>query len=296
MNICAIIITFNRKNEVFKTVAALFSEGLAAENILVIDNASSDTTCHDLKSAYPELWLVRSDKNLASAGGFALAMKLAFEKGFDWLWLFNDDSRPLPGALNSVKRYLTDTNIKPGLIKISPVEKDGKALLLFWKGYRVPRRVELSNGPVRTDLVTFDGCFVSRELIAAIGTCDPEFFMGIYEFAYCLKASAAGFDIRTIPNGLLEDSKMGSASGTPPWRQYYNTRNHLWLGINRKSPQIILGWLYRETKYIMWILLFGKNKLECLRFKVKATWDAVGNRRGMRVKPLLSKNINAVLD
>ena len=118
-----------------------------------------------------------------------------------------------------------------------------------------------------------------------IGFCDPKFFMGTYEFEYCLRAKDAGFNIYTLPNGLIEDEKKGAASGTPPWRQYYNTRNHLWLALHRRSFYIFKAWLIRELKYTYAIIRFGNQKRERLLFKYRAIRDAILNRRGKTYHP-----------
>ena len=87
-----------------------------------------------------------------------------------------------------------------------------------------------------------------------------------------------------MPNGLIEDGKLGGKNGTPPWRQYYNTRNHLWLALNRKYLVIFKGWLIREIKYTLSIILSGDKKIIRLVFKLRAIRDAFLNKRGKRNK------------
>ena len=113
--------------------------------------------------------------------------------------------------------------------------------------------------------------------------------MGTYEFDYCLKAKDAGIGVYTLPNGLIEDGKLGGKNGTPPWRQYYNTRNHLWLALNRKSFVIFKGWLIREIKYTLSIILSGDKKIMRLVFKLRAIRDAILNKRGKRYDPIKYK-------
>jgi hypothetical protein len=95
--------------------------------------------------------------------------------------------------------------------------------------------------------------------------------------------------VYTLPNGLIEDGKLGGKNGTPPWRQYYNTRNHLWLALNRKSFVIFKGWLIREIKYTLSIVLSGDKKIIRLVFKLRAIRDAVLNKRGKRYDPIKYK-------
>jgi len=287
--IAVVIVTFNRCDELVKTISAIQNQGILENDIIVINNNSTDNTKNILDSNYKNIQSIHLNENIASAGGFSKGMQTAFEKGYDWVWLFNDDSRPVEGSLKSILTHLNSDKIQIGLLKIANKDENNKAVLLYWKGVRKPVSVDVSNEIVKTDLITFDGCIISKKTIEKIGYCDPLYFMGTYEFDYCLKAKDAGIGVYTLPNGLIEDGKLGGKNGTPPWRQYYNTRNHLWLALNRKSFVIFKGWLIREIKYTLSIILSGDKKIMRLVFKLRAIRDAFLNKRGKRYDPVKYK-------
>jgi GT2 family glycosyltransferase len=289
LKIAVVIVTFNRCNELVKTISAIQNQGILVNDIIVINNNSTDNTKNILDSNYKNIQSIHLNENIASAGGFSKGMQTAFEKGYDWVWLFNDDSRPVEGSLKSILVHLNSDKIEIGLLKIANKDENNKAVLLYWNGVRKPVSVDVSNEIVQTDLITFDGCIISKKTIEKIGYCDPLYFMGTYEFDYCLKAKDAGIGVYTLPNGLIEDGKLGGKNGTPPWRQYYNTRNHLWLALNRKSFVIFKGWLIREIKYTLSIVLSGDKKIIRLVFKLRAIRDAVLNKRGKRYDPIRYK-------
>lgn len=291
LKIAIVVVTYNRKVELKKTIDAILSQGIDESDIIIINNNSSDGTENLLSTQYSKLKTNHLTENIASAGGFAKGMELAYDYGYDWIWLFNDDSRPVEGTLDSLRKHLTEDNLSTiGLLKIANTNENNQAVLLYWEGVRKPKYVALSNELIATDLVTFDGCIISRKLMEKIGFCDPLYFMGTYEFDYCLKARDAGFGIYTLPNGLIYDEKLGGVGGTPPWRQYYNTRNHLWLAINRRSFETFKGWFIRELKYVVTIFLKGDKKAERLVFKLRAIRDAVLNKRGKRYDPEFFRN------
>ena len=287
--IAVVIVTFNRCDELVKTISAIQNQGILENDIIVINNNSTDNTKNILDSNYKNIQSIHLNENIASAGGFSKGMQTAFEKGYDWVWLFNDDSRPVEDSLKSILTHLNSDKIQIGLLKIANKDENNKAVLLYWNGVRKPVSVDVSNEIVQTDLITFDGCIISKKTIEKIGYCDPLYFMGTYEFDYCLKAKDAGIGVYTLPNGLIEDGKLGGKNGTPPWRQYYNTRNHLWLALNRKSFFIFKGWLIREIKYTLSIILSGDKKIMRLVFKLRAIRDAFLNKRGKRYDPVKYK-------
>jgi GT2 family glycosyltransferase len=286
MRILAVIVTYKRAKELAATIDSLKSQHFHESDILVVNNCKDDADTLHLVGQFPDLQWCNLPENIASAGGFAYGMQKGLEQEYDYVWLFNDDSRPVQSALDSVRDYLIlGKENKLGFLKIGEPVKNNQSVLLYWKGVRVPKYVHISNDLIETDLITFDGCFISTQLMKFIGFCDPGFFMGTYEFEYCLRAKDAGFKIYTVPNGMIEDEKKGAASGTPPWRQYYNTRNHLWLAIHRYSLNIFKAWFIRELKYTIAILLRGNKKGERMLYKYRAIRDAILNRRGKTYHP-----------
>lgn len=283
----AVIVTYKRPLALKKTIFGILKQGIPEEKIVIINNDPSlFLTSEQIDSAFTQLDIQNQSENIASAGGFAKGMEAMERKGLKWAWLFNDDSRPMVGSLDSIQQAVLElTDQKLGLLKLANCNEKGLATLLNWKGVRVPSYVSVSNQLIQTDLVTFDGCLVSTDLIRSIGTCDPAYFMGTYEFDYCLRAKDAGYSIYTLPNGLIEDEKAGSQGGTPPWRQYYNTRNHLHLGLNRRDIQTILAWVKREMKFTYAIILFENQKLKRLKLKALATSHALQGKRGKTIDP-----------
>ncbi len=281
-----VLVTFRRYLELEKTILAILEEGILSQNIFVIDNNQGEERNMNFYLNFPGINSVFPGSNISSSGGFSLGMKISHEKGFSYVLLFNDDSRPLKGAIQSfVESLITLSDRKVGMLKIGNLDSRGQAVVLNWKGVRKPSYIPVGKDPVRSDLITFDGCLISTDLMSEIGYCDPLFFMGTYEFDYCLRARDQGFEIYTVPNGLIEDGKLGSVGGTPPWRQYYNTRNHLWIGLKRKSIQTIWAWIVRELKFTYAILRWEDQKGVRLRIKALATWHAIIGKRGRVINP-----------
>ena len=76
-------------------------------DILVVDNASTDGTKDFI---VPHLKVndvyVNTGANLGGSGGFYYGMKYAYEKGYDWLWIMDDDVLPTPTALGELVGHI----------------------------------------------------------------------------------------------------------------------------------------------------------------------------------------------
>jgi rhamnopyranosyl-N-acetylglucosaminyl-diphospho-decaprenol beta-1,3/1,4-galactofuranosyltransferase len=113
-SVAAVVVTFNRKVLLCECLDALLAQNVAVDRIVLINNASSDGTEDYLREkgylGNELIDYVRMPINGGGAGGFHEGVKRAYEAGFAWLWLMDDDVEPLPDALR-----------KDGPISMTPV-------------------------------------------------------------------------------------------------------------------------------------------------------------------------------
>lgn len=118
-NVCAVIATYNRKNLLSECLNSLRQQSDSLDAIYLIDNASNDGTPNLLNekgyinqcppSNSTKIWktesnfLNQSGKNIkfyylrnvynnGSAGGFHDGIKEAYNEGYQWIWVLDDDS------------------------------------------------------------------------------------------------------------------------------------------------------------------------------------------------------------
>ena len=131
--VCAVVVTYNRKELLIECLDGLLRQTRPIDAIYIIDNASTDNTPEFLKEkgfiqelppknltkswekefeiknltdGQPiKLRYIRMHENTGGAGGFHEGVKRAYEKGYDWLWLMDDDAEPYENALQLLKDY-----------------------------------------------------------------------------------------------------------------------------------------------------------------------------------------------
>jgi GT2 family glycosyltransferase len=91
-HVCAVVVTHDRRELLRQCLSALQAEQRPAEGILVVDNASSDGTPEMVRTEFPRAELLRLPANVGGAGGFCRGIERAHARGYDWLWLMNDDT------------------------------------------------------------------------------------------------------------------------------------------------------------------------------------------------------------
>jgi len=69
-NICAVIVTYNRKELLRECLKAVLAQTRPPEHVLVVDNASTDGTPEMLQEEFPQVEVLCLPENQGSAGGF----------------------------------------------------------------------------------------------------------------------------------------------------------------------------------------------------------------------------------
>ena len=256
--VAVVVVTYNRADLLERMLVGLAALDRLPDAVIVVDNASSDRTPEVLAAATnPGLDVVRPAENLGGAGGFHLGVRTAHERGFDRIWLMDDDVVPAPDCLSVlmaqdeaclmavredtagrlVEKAATRFDLR-NPFAIRP--KTAMVETVYGTRERMPARVELEN-------VAFEGFMVRREVVDAIGLPDPSFFIFYDDVDYALRARRAGFRIWAVRDAVLvrqlDFDQQHDLSG---WKGYYMYRNlfvvHLRYGQNalvRAKPGLV---------------------------------------------------------
>ncbi|MFY9515694.1 MAG: glycosyltransferase [Dysgonamonadaceae bacterium] len=98
MKVCVIIVSYNFEPWIPLCLSSVKASTQPA-TIVVVDNASQDRTCEIIRSQYPEVVLIKNDKNLGFGKANNQGMKYALENDFDYVFLLNQDARLHPRTL-----------------------------------------------------------------------------------------------------------------------------------------------------------------------------------------------------
>ena len=115
MQVCAVVLTCNRVAMLETCLSHLEAQTRAPDHVLVVDNGSSDGT-QELLAGRPEIESVRLPENVGGAGGYAHGLKEALERGFDWIWLLDDDAFAEQGCLEALLDGVRRAPRKPDLV------------------------------------------------------------------------------------------------------------------------------------------------------------------------------------
>ena len=184
MKICAVVVTYNRKELLEKQIIEiLYNQELKIDAYYVIDNCSTDGTGRFIeKYEGTAIKYCRTKSNCGGAGGFSYGLQCAFENGYDWYILMDDDGRPMDkDCFENMKRHIVENRYdsqEPYLLN-SLVLSDNDTLS-FGLGH-IERVFELNSvvtGNEVVDMINpFNGTWISNGLVEKIGFPNGSFFI-----------------------------------------------------------------------------------------------------------------------
>ena len=203
MKILSAIVTHNRSQLLSRCIDHILVQTRPTDALIVINNGSTDDTLAMLHDRQIE---VITQSNIGSAGGWHRAISYCQEKGFDAVWLMDDDGYPASDALEILEKELQPNvacassvvvkeNCVDHFVFPFPVLDSVGLPIIFG----IPRKfVNFSslrpfcrNGSYPFAHL-FNGALVSRSAICHIGNVNPDFFIFGDEVDYFFRLRQAG--------------------------------------------------------------------------------------------------------
>lgn len=123
MKVLVIIVSYNFKRWINHCLGSLRKSHFPVD-VLVVDNGSKDDTTDYIKNNYPEVRLIKTGENLGFGRANNIGMKIAFEEGYDFVFLLNQDAWIETETIGTLVEAYSKTENKYGII--SPVHLTGE--------------------------------------------------------------------------------------------------------------------------------------------------------------------------
>jgi GT2 family glycosyltransferase len=303
MKIAAVIATYNRKELLRECLQALLNQTRPPNEIIVIDGNSSDGTDLMMKIEFPQITYIRLKENMGASGHFYEGIKLAYRKGYDWIWVMDDDAEP---KTDTLKKLIKWSNLKDAIVLAPVVINESMEIQKVHRGnisfddnaifslIQKPLTEEkyYSNVPVEITFTSFVGPLISRKAILKAGLPRKEFFIYNDDVEYSMRLIKVGkiyliptayilHKVKTRSNNLVEKKFFRKKIYFVPyyklWRSYYGTRNIIYLRriYSTNKFKFIISVLILWCYWAIRIILFEDHKLKRLQFTTSAFVDGL---------------------
>jgi GT2 family glycosyltransferase len=300
ISIASVTAVYNGARVLPRQLEALRGLTRRLDEIIVVNNASTDDTVSAIKEHGSEVTILNLPENGGVGGGFAAGLQYAaYEKKHDWIWLLDDDSVPAPdtlerliGGLDFLGENAASTAILAPVCANSESQV-GYSASLWRDGHRHSKGAK-NQRIFFVDSVISSGTLLRREAVEEIGLPREDYFMDFVDHEYCLRLRRHGYKIAVVADSRLEHA-LGEPTTTnvfgftrnwtlhAPWREYYMARNEIftvWKYFPDWRARLITG--RRLLRHALGVILFGQKKLACLAMMYRGIADGRAGRLGIR--------------
>ncbi|MCT7481735.1 glycosyltransferase family 2 protein [Aliarcobacter cryaerophilus] len=206
-----------------------------------------------------KIYYVRMNENTGGAGGFYEGVKKGYEKGYDWLWLMDDDGIPK----NDCLELLLSKNHIANFLAPLVVRIDKKDEMSFGLGRDLMTiqdcQLRAKDGILENVANPFNGILISKKLVQKIGYPKKEMFIWGDEVEYQLRSLNSGLGVATVvsaihyhPKGRVEQANI---KGTKYKVNFQNNNLKNYCDMRNQS---YIAYKYRKNRLIR---LFVKYSL-----------------------------------
>lgn len=242
--------------------------------VIVVDNASKDQEADIIAQHYPQVKIIKSERNLGFAGGNNLGIQAAQGK---FLFLVNNDT------------IFKDFNVRTLIDRMESSSKIGiicPKIRFAWSnnpiqftGYTPLSKVTVRNRAIgfgEDDHGQYDtahatpyahgaAMLIRREAINKVGLMPECYFLYYEELDWSMMFTRAGYQIWYEPTCTIYHKESQSTGQNSPLRTYYLTRNRLLLV--RRNPR-------EFNKTLAYIYLIGVVALrDILKYTLIGRYD-----------------------
>lgn len=239
-----IVLTWNHVSDTIECLRSVLDLDYPRVNIVVVDNASTDGTIALVEEQFPQVKILKNQKNLGYAEGNNIGCQYALKKGADYVFILNNDTIVHPDCLKYLVEDLeTNSHAAAGAPKSFFYNNRD---LIYFSGGKIGedgstqhigmKKKDISPNSGSTETEWINGCaiLIRANALDRIGGYDPRYFLLFEDVDWSLRARRADYTLRIIFNAIIwHKSSESIGDHKAPQYLYYNTRNrHLWINNN----------------------------------------------------------------
>lgn len=241
-----VVLAYRPNASILSNIARLREQ---VERVYVVNNSPDDENASAVLAALADddgTLVLDQPRNVGVAAGFNAGMRRALDDGFDYVWIFDQDSTVADGMLTQLVRAFNEWS--------RPVAIGGPALRAEETGFLYDS--DRGEGMAERATLISSGALFSRQALERIGLHDERLFIDYVDHDISLRARAQGFAVVKVFDTVL-DHRFGASvparflgrrvylSNYSPMRHYYMTRNRV-IMIRRYG----LGrWFWEDAAY-----------------------------------------------
>jgi GT2 family glycosyltransferase len=268
-SVVAVVVTWNRRELLQESLAAVRGQTHEPAAVVVVDNASTDGTTELLGSAYAAdmgLDVVHLSENTGGAGGFAVGIERALVHHPDLIWLLDDDTVPTPtAAAELVRAWEEHLGARPAVLASRVVWTDGRDHPMNTprpkpgaSAEEIARADTVGAVPIRSASFVSLMCDAAR--VRERGLPVADYFLWNDDFEYSTRLIRGGTGLYCPASVVVHKTRVfGATDADPGERFFYEVRNKVWMFSRSRSLSLPEKALYGASTARRWARTFAKS-------------------------------------
>jgi GT2 family glycosyltransferase len=282
-SLAIIIINWNSFDVTSNCLTSIRSVSYENFKIIVVDNGSSDDSAVKLKRFFPEIILLKNEKNIGFTGGNNQGIEYALANDFDLVMLLNNDTVVTSNfATILVETLISNVNngaIQPKIMfnqERNIIWNSGSSFSKVWHLTKSIGSNEIDKGQydVLKEIPWVTGCcFLTRSsIIRKVGMLDARFFIYYEDTDWSFRIKKEGYKLLYEPGakifhevGKSNDNRDSFGEGNlSPFSHYINVRNHIFI-LRKYAKGVfyitsLFYQFYKFSGYTLYFLFRGRFK------------------------------------
>ncbi len=278
--VIVLILSYNGKYLLEDSISSYLANDYLNFKVVVIDNGSTDETKEWVNKNYPEVKVIRTDRNLGYSGGFNFGLDYAFNQNHaDYVLISNNDVKVDLKVISELVK-VAETDDKIGFVtgKVYYFDEPNKFQTVGYNedpikwvgGHKGQKEVDTGQFDEICELPLSDDIFmlVKKDLYFKVGAYDINLKFQGEQMDWQIRGKKEGYKIFYSPGAKIwhkESMTIGKAS---PLKTFYDVRNSLVVTLKYKDIYFIKTYLKWFIPNVVLIPII-KN---ILKFKFNYSW------------------------
>jgi len=258
-----VILAWNQLRFTRECLTSVLALDPGAARVLLVDNGSTDGTAEAVRAEFPEVEVLRLEKNLYFAGGVNEGLRLALDRGAGSVLLLNNDVVVERTALKTLCEALeadpTRAAVSPRIYYYDRPDVIWFAGGVVGKGFGLIRHrgvnqkdEKLRDAPRAVDYVSLAAALLSRGALETVGLLDPSYVIYVEDVDWSARARARGYALWYTPTAKVwHHVSATSGGGLTPLKAYFRLRSGALYLLRHTAPwERPLSW----AAYLGWTL------------------------------------------
>lgn len=280
-HICAVVVTYNRKELLCECIDALLKQSYSKFDILVVDNHSTDGTSNALEVYESSINYIDTGSNLGGAGGFQFGLNCAVSKSYEYIWLMDDDCIANADALENLVEFADNNEF--GFLASKVEWVDGSLCNMNIQRDKLTKSIQDFSRPViDVCMSTFVSLFVPSNIVETVGLPIKEFVIWTDDLEYTRRISKS-YRCYLLTNSVVVHKTKNNSGANIALdsedrieRYRYAYRNEMYL-YRREGIIGILHILLRTPGHIIRVLRYANSKkMQRIRVILGGTLKGIG--------------------